>query len=64
MFSSLSKLLKKSKNAVNQEGTPKDSINTKLSMPPKDSRERARQLVIDLQDEICSGLEKVDGEGK
>ncbi len=33
-------------------------------MPPKDSRERARSMVLDLQDEICRGLEKIDQESK
>ena len=65
MFSSLSKLLKRSSKQNNQEGrTPQSSTGLKLSMPPEDSRERARQLVIDLQDEICSGLEHIDGQGK
>ena len=32
--------------------------------PPKDSRERARSMVMGLQDEICSGLEALDGEGR
>ena len=32
--------------------------------PPADSRERARALVMGLQDEICSGLEEIDGVGK
>tara|TARA_Y100001968_G_scaffold197686_1_gene181279 strand:+ start:399 stop:1427 length:1029 start_codon:yes stop_codon:yes gene_type:complete len=33
------------------------------SNPPSDSRDRAKALVLDLQDNICSGLEKVDGKG-
>ncbi|WP_320676054.1 oxygen-dependent coproporphyrinogen oxidase [Prochlorococcus sp. MIT 1300] len=33
-------------------------------MPPSDSREKARSLVLNLQDEICEGLEKIDGLGK
>ncbi len=33
-------------------------------MPPSDSRERAKTLVLSIQDEICSGLEILDGEGK
>ena len=32
--------------------------------PPAQSRERARALVMGLQDEICSGLEKIDGVGR
>ncbi len=34
-----------------------------ISLPPSDSRERARKLVLALQDEICSGLENLDEEG-
>ena len=34
-----------------------------LALPPKDSRERARAMVMGLQDEICSGLQALDGEG-
>jgi coproporphyrinogen III oxidase len=32
--------------------------------PPKDSRERVSQFMQQLQDEICAGLEQLDGEGK
>ncbi len=35
-----------------------------LHSPPTNSREKARELVLGLQDEICDGLEKLDGEGK
>ena len=35
-----------------------------LELPPTDSRERARSMVMGLQDEICSGLEALDGEGR
>ena len=35
-----------------------------LSPPPADSRERARALVLGLQDEICAGLERLDGVGR
>lgn len=34
------------------------------TLPPEDSRERAKKFVKDLQDEICAGLEKLDGEAK
>ena len=40
--------------------TSKDQAN----LPAKNSRNRAKNLVLDLQDEICAGLEKIDGEGK
>ena len=35
-----------------------------LGAPPADSRERARSMVMGLQDEICSGLEALDGVGR
>jgi len=31
---------------------------------PTDSRQRAKQFMLDLQDEICRGLEALDGEAK
>ena len=31
--------------------------------PPQDSRKRVKELVLSLQNEICSGLEAIDGEG-
>ena len=34
-----------------------------IASPPCNSRERAKALVVSLQDEICDGLEKLDGEG-
>lgn len=36
----------------------------KISSPPHNSRERAKELVLSLQDEICSGLETIDGKGR
>ena len=35
-----------------------------METPPPDSRARARQLLMGLQDSICSGLESLDGEGR
>ncbi len=40
------------------------SLTTSPQLPPNNSRKLARQLVIDLQDEICAGLEALDGEAK
>jgi coproporphyrinogen III oxidase len=34
------------------------------SLPPQDSRERAKSFVKDLQDKICAGLEELDGKAK
>ena len=39
-----------------------DVSNAPLELPPSDSRERARAMVMGLQDEICAGLEALDGE--
>jgi coproporphyrinogen III oxidase len=33
-------------------------------LPPTDSRERARTLLMGLQDSICTGLQALDGEGR
>lgn len=33
-------------------------------LPPTDAKERASKFVRDLQDEICEGLEELDGTGK
>tara|TARA_B100001094_G_scaffold324493_1_gene377174 strand:+ start:887 stop:1525 length:639 start_codon:yes stop_codon:yes gene_type:complete len=35
-----------------------------LELPPENSRDRARAMVMGLQDEICAGLETLDGEGR
>lgn len=43
---------------------PSSSAAVSGERPPADSRERARALVMGLQDEICSGLEEIDGVGK
>ena len=32
--------------------------------PPKNSREKTKNLLLTLQDKICSGLENIDGKGK
>jgi len=54
----LRSLSRKFSFGLNQEETHN------YSLPPKDSRERAKDLVIGLQNEICKGLEKLDQEGK
>ena len=41
-----------------------DQSTPQLELPPKDSRDRARSMVMGLQDEICAGLEALDGEGR
>ena len=32
--------------------------------PPKNSREKTKNLLLTLQDKICSGLQNIDGKGK
>jgi coproporphyrinogen III oxidase len=45
--------------------TFKNVTNTNTTAtPPQDSRERVSQFMQQLQDEICAGLERLDGEGK
>lgn len=34
------------------------------ALPPSDSRARAKQFVLDLQDEICQALERLDGKAR
>ena len=47
-------------------GPQRQSLKSELFLetPPSDSRERVRKMVKGLQDEICEGLEKLDGLGK
>ena len=40
------------------------SLQDQANPPAKNSRDRAKKLVLGLQDEICAGLETIDGEGK
>ena len=40
------------------------STQNQANLPAKNSRDRAKKLVLGLQDEICAGLEGIDGEGK
>ena len=40
------------------------SLQDQANLPAKNSRDRAKQLVLGLQDEICAGFETIDGEGK
>ncbi len=35
-----------------------------VSLPPKDAKERVSNFMKGIQDEICAGLEKLDGKGK
>ena len=32
--------------------------------PPKNSRDKTKNLLLKLQDKICEGLENYDGQGK
>ena len=40
------------------------SLQDQAQSPAKNSRDRAKKLVLGLQDEICAGLETIDGGGK
>ena len=40
------------------------STHTPTALPPENAKDRVRQLMQGLQDEICQGLEQVDGVGK
>ncbi len=65
MFRTLTNFLTKaSPKREPKEVSNKSPINQTISIPPENSRERARQLVLGLQDDICAGLEKTDGQGK
>ena len=37
---------------------------TSNNLPPADARERAKEFVMSIQDEICQGLEELDGVAK
>ncbi len=54
------------KRFQNSNSKQKNQINPKeeFSLPPDDSRERARNLLQGLQDHICIGLENLDGSAK
>jgi coproporphyrinogen III oxidase len=43
---------------------PDHSKSATQPLPPSDSRERVSQFLKQLQDEICQGLEQLDGTGK
>ncbi|WP_017294401.1 oxygen-dependent coproporphyrinogen oxidase [Geminocystis herdmanii] len=40
------------------------NLNQSPSLPPEDAKTRVSQFMQSLQDEICSGLEALDGKGK
>ncbi len=39
-------------------------VSESLTIPPSNSRSKAKALLIGLQEEICRGLEAIDGKGK
>ncbi|MFM7315154.1 MAG: coproporphyrinogen III oxidase, partial [Cyanobium sp.] len=46
------------------EATPvADPSAQPVTLPPADSRQRARALLMGLQESICAGLQALDGEG-
>ncbi|MBF2058216.1 MAG: oxygen-dependent coproporphyrinogen oxidase [Cyanobacterium sp. T60_A2020_053] len=48
-------------NSATQENI---NSNTIKSLPPQDAKERVSKFMQSIQDEICQGLEALDGEGK
>ena len=64
MLRSLTKLFTTSSAGGDNTKTPISQNNENISLPPADSRNKARELVLRLQNEICAGLEQIDGEGK
>ncbi len=64
MLKSLSKLFKKTVSNPESAKSSQSQNNINLSCPPENSRTKARELVLSLQDEICTGLEILDGQGK
>ncbi len=64
MLSSLKNLFKSSSSDSDNSQPKPPSNQTSHATPPPDSRTKARELVLGLQDEICKGLEVLDAEGK
>lgn len=44
--------------------TTATTSNISTHLPPQNSRERVKKFVLDLQDNICTALEKLDGQAK
>ncbi|MBE9197273.1 coproporphyrinogen III oxidase, partial [Synechocystis sp. LEGE 06083] len=44
--------------------SPTTQPQTTHSLPPADAKQRVSQFMQSLQDEICQGLEVLDGKGK
>ncbi len=64
MLSNLFQRLKGSSSLLTSKDSSAPNSGENKSLPPIDSRKKARELVLGLQDEICKGLEEIDGEGK
>ena len=62
MFPSLLNRFKRKDEKNNSHDYP--AMATDLAFPPSDSREKAKKLLMGIQDGICSGLEELDGEGQ
>ncbi|MBD2663919.1 coproporphyrinogen-III oxidase, aerobic 2 [Richelia sinica FACHB-800] len=52
-----------SKNHL-RESTNLDTLVNSANNPPVDSRQRAKQFMLNIQDEICAALEELDGEAR
>tara|TARA_B100000029_G_scaffold513160_1_gene611864 strand:+ start:2162 stop:3274 length:1113 start_codon:yes stop_codon:yes gene_type:complete len=64
MLKSLARLFKKKISSTQSNKSSQSHNDINISSPPEDSRTKARELVLGLQDEICAGLELLDGQGK
>ncbi|BAQ64858.1 oxygen-dependent coproporphyrinogen oxidase [Geminocystis sp. NIES-3709] len=49
---------------MNTATTSETNVNQSPTLPPEDAKARVSQFMQTLQDEICTGLEKLDGKGK
>ncbi|BAY92961.1 MULTISPECIES: oxygen-dependent coproporphyrinogen oxidase [unclassified Tolypothrix] len=53
----------RSQETINHTVVLTPAVNA-ANVPPADSRERVKQFMQNIQDEICRGLEQLDGEAK
>ncbi|MFZ9566730.1 MAG: coproporphyrinogen III oxidase, partial [Vulcanococcus sp.] len=57
-------LLSRAKAKLASESAVNPAGHQALEAPPADSRQRAKALLMGLQDSICAGLEQLDGTGR
>ncbi len=56
--------IKQAKSQFSNAGSHLAETKAEMNPPPEGSRARAKQLVLSLQEDICKGLEDLDGEAK